>query len=963
MEYIECSICASNPAGIQTARLDQEHYICDQCSKNRILNTQAKKQPAPDLASSDNNKSDDYSQAISGLKHHESVITSFKAEMMHFKSELENILHLTFDNSIRDLDELSLEIQNKCRALESSKNTKTQKTIYGSEKDEFGFIELRLYIRKAEVLESIHKMFLISRTNETPGDYKEGDSTMDQTDTESSLNHSTSHYKQKLLEYQHKIEFLNAQLNKKKDECLELNAKNQVLVKESTSKDIRLLGLKNINEAMIKKLQMRDSEISQIKSQFETKDSENLKLRSQYQALDNQFLAKDSEVLQLISQYQAVNIQLLAKDSEMSQLRSEYEATQIQLLDKNSEISKILTLYEATHNQLLGKVSENIQLRSQLAAINSQLCEKITQESQLLERINSLKIGLRDIKNEFLNLKQANQNLVNELKRYQHEVSSFNTEFQPYLHTIETQIQLNSIHTEEFQNQTQVLKDANKKLVKELRELQGLYAGKMEESRMNQQSLLIKNQEAQTLQTKIEELTEFQAKTVAQYEKRVEELHKLRIKDDTASKAQIKHYEETILSLEGQVDDLNSEIITLKAFVDCEKMNLEQHLLNKDEEMLCLSEESKNLSYENSYTQEIISNLRSEKQRIINSLQSANSVIKNLESDLRKQSQSQSNFAKIKASQDLDIERLRLKYEDLYSLMVRSYEDYIYHYDNLHTPELCNVSTDSEIIRCNVDNILKELDSPSSIDCIYIAKRGTRSLVSYNLSTKDSTTYLLNNITYNFKYTSTCAFGNGDVLIAGGCHPATGDTYLFRAQNKMCYKLCSLIYPRGFISLIYHNKKVYAFGGSTCSVSKKAEEYDISTNYWKELPDMIQAREGSTCISLKNKIYIIGGGSTNIEEFSIDSRIYRLLDFRVSNYGNVAALVDDKIYIIGQSDLFIADKHFSPLDTREKCWDKLVILLSNVVIDRQSISYFNHWTSRIERLSLHNYERKDLVTL
>lgn len=816
MDYLVCSICATNPARTQTAGLDLELYVCDQCSQNRIHNSQVQKHPTPDLIVGENMNSEDYSQS------HESVLNSFKAQIPRNKDNLEY--------------------------------------------------------------------------------YKDIESRGDQSDTESSENHLLSQYILRYQQSQDKIETLNAQLNQKD---LDLNNK---LVKES---DMKLLGFKNINQAMIKKLHLRDSEISQLKSQLGAQDSEISQLKSQYEAFHNQMLGKDSEISKLKSQYESMNLQ------------------------------------------------------------------KINQESQLIERINSLKSGLRDIKGECLNLKQDNQNLYEEFKRFYSEASSLNSNILPHLQTIKTQTQLYSTKIEEFNIKTQELHDDNQKIAKKLKVLQDLHAEKEEEAKNIQQFLVMKNQEVQSLQLNIEELIQSHSNVVAQYKNQLTELHILYIKDDQNSKAKMKHHKDTIYSLKQQVNDLNSEIITLKTLADSQSMSLEQlknqqnqvlqefeqTLHNKDKEMHCICDESKKLSSENIYFQEVISNLKSEKQHLIDSLESTNSKIKSQESDLYKQSVIHLNLEKIKASQDLDIERLRFKCEDLYSLMDRSYEEYKNHDKDLKTIDLLNASTDSETITWNVDKILEELQSISSINCIYIAKRGTRNLVSYNVSTQESATYQLNNIHHNFKYTSTCALSNGDVLITGGCHPPTGDTYLFRVKDKQCYQLCSLIYPRGFISLIYNDKKVYAFGGSTSSASKKAEEYDISTNTWKELPDMMYAREGSSCINLKNKIYIIGGRTRNIEEYNIESRTYRIIDFSVSSYGNVGALVEHKIYIIGQSDLFIADQHFSPLETKEKCWDKLVILLSNVVIDRESISYFNHWTSRIERLSLRNYERKDIITL
>lgn len=1019
MESLLCSVCGKCSGIIQVSQRGLQTFVCDQCSSD-----QAQANRIPGIKAVETMKSEYYNQAIISLKHHESILISFKSQMMQFRSELENILHLTFDKSIRDLDELSLEIQKKCKIVETIQDTEKEQQIYTTQTAQGGLQITESHSKKA-FLDELHT------TSHSKDDKSYKCLTESQICKEvqtSKVDDDTLHqYEQKIRDLEQKLEQLNVILDQKERETLELNTQVETIKRESATKDVKLLGFKNLNEAMIKKLHLRDAEILQLKSQNSTDSHINTgeglviaRLRSQVEVLAQQISAKQATVIQLearskdleiklsgkddiISQLKSqcndLKYSLSAKDSEVSQYISELQVAARKLADRELEISKLSSEYEVISKELLAKDSE-------ISHLKAQYNSKLDHESQLLNRFKSIQSILISLLTECRNLKHDNLNLSQELIRYKQEAATLYQQVSPCLQQFKD-LQLKTSMIPQLESTIQKLTDHNQILEQELRdldknprldhEIEALNVC-YEKQTQTRDDLAVEEEDnlkkiyleqVKQYEEKLEKQEKILIEKVKQYENQlaeIEKIHSEQLKqyeekihlDYSAQiKSKINQYEEKISSLKQDIQESNTEISRLRSLLDSQKSSydklkslynhslqeFEQKLKGKEDEILNLSDEIKQTTSENLANIEAISILTSEKKLLSDNLESTQSSFKSLKTEWQIQAKNQTNLKKLNLSQALKVERLNMRYEDLYSHFLRSYDDYKNLDSDLKTVNLSSTSTDTESISWCLENILEELRNPSVVNSIHIAKRGTRSLVSYDISTQESTTYLLSNITHNFKYTSTCALSNGDVMIAGGCHPATGDAYLFRTQNKQCYKLASLNHPRGFISLFYHDKKVFAFGGSNVATSKKAEEYDIATNEWRELPDMLQAREGASCVSLRDNIYIIGGGTTSIEEYSIERRVYRMIGLSVSHYGNVGAVANDKVYIIGHSDLIITNSSLALLNTVEKRWDKLVILLSNVVIEDGSIWYFNHWTSRIERLSLITHERKDLVSL
>ncbi|NRB42193.1 MAG: PQQ-dependent sugar dehydrogenase [Pseudomonadales bacterium] len=135
-------------------------------------------------------------------------------------------------------------------------------------------------------------------------------------------------------------------------------------------------------------------------------------------------------------------------------------------------------------------------------------------------------------------------------------------------------------------------------------------------------------------------------------------------------------------------------------------------------------------------------------------------------------------------------------------------------------------------------------------------------------------------------------------------------------------------------AMVYHNNRLYVFGGSTAAFSGAVAEswyYDLGSNVWVALPDMPNAVGGVSAEVINGKIYVAGGmnGSgvsvntlqvfdTIMEQWSFGPNMSEFRD----NPGTV--VVEGQLYILGGrhrdvSGLSIVDGHtsveiFNPVD-------------------------------------------------
>lgn len=98
-----------------------------------------------------------------------------------------------------------------------------------------------------------------------------------------------------------------------------------------------------------------------------------------------------------------------------------------------------------------------------------------------------------------------------------------------------------------------------------------------------------------------------------------------------------------------------------------------------------------------------------------------------------------------------------------------------------------------------------------------------------------------------------------------------------------------MLIQRGCFGAIYHDGFVWAFGGvnQADKVIRKCERYNIDTDDWRRIPDMVSPRKNaSACALSADTIYVFGGTSQvetvdTVEQFSISTNVWTMLRVRM----------------------------------------------------------------------------------
>lgn len=126
--------------------------------------------------------------------------------------------------------------------------------------------------------------------------------------------------------------------------------------------------------------------------------------------------------------------------------------------------------------------------------------------------------------------------------------------------------------------------------------------------------------------------------------------------------------------------------------------------------------------------------------------------------------------------------------------------------------------------------------------------------------------------------------------------------------------------PRSRFAIAAYQGKIYCFGGIsginevTMTVSNTIEVYNTTANYWENKTSMPTARWGLQANVVENKIYLIGGYSSNATHKDIPSTINEIYDPATDSFaigtempitgGQFhSAVVDNKIHFVDFSEL------------------------------------------------------------
>ena len=107
-------------------------------------------------------------------------------------------------------------------------------------------------------------------------------------------------------------------------------------------------------------------------------------------------------------------------------------------------------------------------------------------------------------------------------------------------------------------------------------------------------------------------------------------------------------------------------------------------------------------------------------------------------------------------------------------------------------------------------------------------------------------------------------------------------------------------HSRGFPHVCCVEGNIYLVGGLG---DRRVTEYNLRTNTWRNMPRFEQARNGHFVCTLKNKIFVLGGGDPTCEmlDLSDDDPHWKYMDQmnRVHFCGSGAVISERKIYVLG----------------------------------------------------------------
>ena len=150
-----------------------------------------------------------------------------------------------------------------------------------------------------------------------------------------------------------------------------------------------------------------------------------------------------------------------------------------------------------------------------------------------------------------------------------------------------------------------------------------------------------------------------------------------------------------------------------------------------------------------------------------------------------------------------------------------------------------------------------------------------------------------------YPFSRTVYLPNQDIRVLGGMDDADPYRPMFSEKVQMIQEVPMNSYEnvymitnlkpmtvmRGCFTAIFHEGWVWAFGGVNYQdkVIKKCERYNVETDEWKRVPDMVTPRKNaSACALSPDTIYLFGGTSQvetldTIEQFSISTYVWTVL--------------------------------------------------------------------------------------
>ena len=148
------------------------------------------------------------------------------------------------------------------------------------------------------------------------------------------------------------------------------------------------------------------------------------------------------------------------------------------------------------------------------------------------------------------------------------------------------------------------------------------------------------------------------------------------------------------------------------------------------------------------------------------------------------------------------------------------------------------------------------------------------------------------------------------IYIFGCFHLKDNYFLVFDPSTNSLNKIASIVdVKRGNAACVVHKDRIFLSGGHPFKHARSVKYYDPCCNDWTDAPNMVEERHQHASVSIKNKIFMIGGsGSITSEVFENNAFcLIKSSPFVQSNYDRRALAVGNKIVLFRGGSLFQYD--------------------------------------------------------
>ena len=208
-----------------------------------------------------------------------------------------------------------------------------------------------------------------------------------------------------------------------------------------------------------------------------------------------------------------------------------------------------------------------------------------------------------------------------------------------------------------------------------------------------------------------------------------------------------------------------------------------------------------------------------------------------------------------------------------------------------------------------LDNPISEVNAVFCNGIIYFLD--TYFICSYSILTEKW--IIPKNYPKSRSYFSACALISKVYILGGRGSKKT--SVAFNPKNNNFERIANMKEMRVYSACAIFEGKIVVSGGTMqggyLNSRKSVEVYDPSSNRWSMMPDMLEGRQSHSSVSIRNKIYMIGGHSRNVEVFDRSSNKFVQINISLPQFKQ-SVLIGKTVYMFNDDAdsffLFDVDK-------------------------------------------------------